>query len=137
MKRLAAAFAAVAVVVVAYAAVVEGRPWGRWFTWFRAEQRLPSLRSSELPFRYPARLWQKGVEGEVLLRIHITSGGDVDSVELERSSGHRELDSLAMTGATSLEYYPARQGEEGVAVWAVLPVRFERTDTTAVGDLEE
>lgn len=127
MRRAAAALAAVAVVAVAYAAVVEGRPWERWFGWFGAEQRLPALRTAQLPFRYPAHLWQRGIEGEVLLRVHITAAGTVDSVELQRSSGHEELDSLAMHGAGSLEYHPARQGERGVAVWAVLPVRFERS----------
>jgi protein TonB len=89
-------------------------------------QALPALRSTELPFAYPAKLWRDGVEGEVVLRVHITEAGAVDSVELEQSSGHPELDEIALRGAWELRYNPALDGEEPVAVWAMLPVRFQR-----------
>jgi TonB family protein len=130
VKRLALLVLAVVVVVVAYAAVGEGRTWPRLLEWFEPKQHLPALRTSELPFRYPAHLWRQGVEGEVVLRIHITQDGAVDSVELESSSGYGQLDEIAIRGASQLEYHPARQGEKGVAVWAVLPVRFERSATS-------
>ncbi|NIR45152.1 MAG: energy transducer TonB [Gemmatimonadetes bacterium] len=94
-------------------------------------QRLPALRSQEMPFRYPVRLWREGVEGEVLLRIHISVDGTVDSVELSRSSGHAALDSIAMAGAERLRYHPATVGTQPVAVWAALPVRFQRTSMTS------
>lgn len=104
---------------------------GRW----RRDRRLPSLRSQDLPFRYPAGLWRDGVEGEVVLRIHITEAGVVDSVELERSSGHEGLDAIALKGALRLSYHPALEDDRPVAVWATLPVRFQRRrDTT---DTEE
>lgn len=98
-------------------------------------QRLPSLRSEEMPFRYPVRLWREGVEGEVLLRIHISETGAVDSVELSRSSGHAQLDSIALVGARQLRYHPATLGARPVAVWAALPVRFQRSSMT--GTVEE
>jgi protein TonB len=60
-------------------------------------------------------------------RIHITEAGIVDSVELERSSGSVELDEIALSGARRLAYQPAKQGDQAVAVWAVLPIRFERS----------
>jgi TonB family protein len=53
--------------------------------------------------------------------------GRVDSVELERSSGHALLDSLATSGAHELTYHPARRGDEPVGIWALLPVRFSRS----------
>lgn len=144
MRRVALLLVAVAVVIVAYAAVGESRGWSRWLGWFRQEQRLPALRTTELPFRYPARLWREGVQGEVLLRIHITRSGEVDSVRLERSSGQTELDRLAMEGAKQLKYHPARQGDQGVAVWAMLPVRFEknsvdstRADSSVTGEEDQ
>jgi protein TonB len=98
---------------------------------FGGRQRLPALRSMELPFRYPLHLWRDGVEGEVVLRVHINELGTVDSVELRRSSGHAELDSVALEGARRLEYHPARKDEEPAAVWAELPVRFERQGASA------
>ena len=69
-----------------------------------------------------------------MLRVHITESGTVDSVELRRSSGHAELDSIALEGARRLEYHPARRDEEPTAVWAELPVRFERQGVSAAAE---
>jgi TonB family protein len=121
----------IATAAVGYAAVGERLGLDGLFGRFRASQRLPAQMSGESPFRYPVRLWRQGVEGEVLLRIHITDAGAVDSVELERSSGHSVLDSIAMSGALRLTYHPALQGDRPVGVWAVLPVRFVRSRATA------
>ena len=126
MKRLVVLGLVLATLAVGYAAAGERLGLGTLLGRFGSSQRLPALRSTQLPFRYPVRLWRAGVEGEVLLRIHITEAGTVDSVELERSSGHAELDSIALHGATELMYDPALQGDDSVATWAVLPVRFER-----------
>jgi TonB family protein len=127
----------VATIAVAYAAAGGRLPVDGVLGRFGAGQRLPALRSKELPFLYPAHLWRDGVEGEVLLRIHITEAGAVDSVELERSSGNVELDEVAVSGARKLSYHPALEGEEPVAVWAVLPVRFQRQSTTATMESRE
>lgn len=121
----------IATAAVGYAAVGERLGIDGLFGRFRATHRLPAQMSSESPFRYPVRLWRQGVEGEVLLRIHITEAGAVDSVELERSSGHAVLDSIAVNGALRLTYHPALQGDRPVGVWAVLPVRFVRSSTTS------
>ncbi len=126
MKRLLLVGLALVTVGIGYAAVGEQLGLKRFLGRFRTSQRLPALRSQALPFHYPAGLWQEGVEGEVVLRIHITEAGTVDSVELEQSSGHAVLDTVALTGARQLEYHPALQGEQTVAVWAKLPVRFQR-----------
>lgn len=85
---------------------------------------MPVLDSEKLPFQYPTEAWERGVGGETLLRIHITASGRVDSVRVARSSGQTSLDSAAVTGARLLRYRPARHGEEPVAVWGYLPVRY-------------
>ncbi len=125
MRRITLLLVMVATGAVLYAAVGQGFELGDLRGLFRPTQRLPALRGSDLPFRYPVHLWRQGIEGEVLLRVHITPSGAVDSVELKRSSGYPELDSMALHGATELRYHPARQGERPVAVWADLPVLFE------------
>ncbi|UCC47578.1 MAG: energy transducer TonB [Gemmatimonadota bacterium] len=137
MKRLVMLGLVLATAAVAYAAAGERLGLDALLKRFRSSQRLPALRSAQLPFRYPVRLWRNAVEGEVLLRIHITEAGTVDSVELERSCGHAELDSIALRGVTRLTYYPALQGEEAVAVWAVLPVRFQRHAAATAGEDRE
>ncbi len=134
MKRVLILGVVLATVAVAYAAA-GGRLDLAGLTG-RSSQRLPALRSQELPFRYPVTLWREGVEGEVLLRIHINEAGTVDSVELHRSSGHARLDEIALTGARKLKYHPALKGEEVVAVWAMLPVRFQRNSVTVAAEEE-
>ena len=85
---------------------------------------VPELDTEPLPFEYPPDAWEEGVGGETILKIHITSHGGVDSVRVERSSGHSGLDSAAIAGAQQLRYRPARRGEDPVAVWGYLPVRY-------------
>lgn len=131
MKRIAIVGLVVATAAVVYAAAGERLGGDALLGWFGAARRLPALRGAEMPFSYPARLWRRGIEGEVLLRIHITEVGSVDSVILERSSGSAELDEIAVNGATRLVYHPAMRGDDSVAVWAVLPIRFQRQSATA------
>ena len=136
MKRLLLLMALVATAAVVYAAAGDGVSLAGLADRFWSDQRLPSLRSKELPFRYPVGLWREGIEGEVVLRIHITEAGTVDSVELKQSSDHIALDSIALNGATKLTYHPAREGEEAVAVWALLPVRFQKHAVTVAPEEE-
>ncbi len=136
MRRVVTVGLVLATAAVVFAAAGDRfRLEGLWDR-FRSGPRLPALRSKELPFYYPAHLWRDSVEGEVLLRIHVTEAGSVDSVELQRTSGHATLDSVALEGARRLEFHPAREGEQAVAVWAQLPVRFQRQAVTATPEEE-
>jgi TonB family protein len=121
----------VAAAAVAYAAVGERLTSTGIKGWFGSSRSLPAMKNSELPFRYPADLWRAGVEGDVVLRIYITEAGIVDSVRVEDGSGDERLDSLAVEGARRLLYHPALEGDKPVAVWAKLPVRFQRGNVTA------
>ncbi len=84
----------------------------------------PVLLAQEIPFDYPEDAWNRGVGGETLLRIHISSSGVIDSVALANSSGDSVLDSASVASAWRLRYRPARHGDNSVAVWALLPVRY-------------
>lgn len=125
-KRVVILSVALATAAVAYAAASQRIDVRQLVGRFTSSQSLPALRSTQLPFSYPVKLWREGIEGEVVLRIHITVSGDVDSVLVERSSGHAELDSMAKRGAVRLKYHPAQQGDRARAVWALLPVRFQQ-----------
>ena len=131
MKRVVILPVAMATAAVAYAAASQRLGVRELVGRFTSSQSLPALSSTQLPFSYPAKLWREGIEGEVLLRIYITATGEVDSVVVERSSGHAELDSMAKRGAVRLKYHPARQGDQARAVWALLPVRFRQHSTAA------
>ena len=95
---------------------------------------MPTLLNSELPFQYPTDAWNRGVGGETMLRIHIASNGAVDTVAVAKSSGDPALDSASVAGAHLLRYRPARQGDEPVAVWAYLPVRYPMPEIAKPGD---
>lgn len=94
----------------------------------------PVLAAEQMPFAYPQDAWERGVGGETMLRIHISSSGTVDSVAVANSSGDRVLDSAAVAGAWRLRYRPAREGENPVSVWALLPVRYPMPQAAAIED---
>ena len=85
----------------------------------------PPRQLSSSPFQYPEELWDAGVSGETMLRIHITEAGAVDSVQVEKSSGHRAFDEAAVRGARELRFAPAARAGAPVAVWRLLPVQFD------------
>lgn len=77
------------------------------------------------PFHYPEELWDAGVEGETLLRLFVNAEGQVDSTQVERTSGYAAFDSAAVDGARDLRFEPARRGEQPISVWVLLPVQFD------------
>ena len=90
-----------------------------------AEPLTPPRQVSEAPFQYPEELWDAGVEGETTLRLYIGTTGRVDTVKVEKSSGHPAFDSAAVADSRELRFEPARRGTEPVGGWFLLPVKFE------------
>jgi periplasmic protein TonB len=85
------------------------------------------------PFHYPEDLWDAGVEGETVLRLWVNPGGTVDTVRVERTSEYPAFDSSAVNGARDLHFEPARQGEEPVGAWVLLPVQFDLPGSDSAG----
>jgi protein TonB len=73
---------------------------------------------------YPADAYRRGIQGEVTLRIHVAASGQVERVEIARSSGYGILDRAAADAVRTWRGSPARR--QGVAVASVhlLPVHF-------------
>src|SRR4051812_48290866 len=65
---------------------------------------LPALVAADLPFKYPAALYARKVQGNVTLRLFIDRDGRVlgDSTRIDEPSGYPELDSAALRGASQL-----------------------------------
>ncbi|HUE77003.1 MAG TPA: energy transducer TonB [Longimicrobiales bacterium] len=80
--------------------------------------------SARSPFDYPIELWDQRVEGETVLMVRVTEAGAVDTSYVLVSSGESAFDSAAIAGSRDLRFEPARQGEDRVAMWVRLPVRF-------------
>ena len=93
----------------------------------------PEPISVESPFRYPIDAWDRDLEGEVVVMVHVTPLGAVDSVYVLEGSGQPVLDSAALAGARALDFAPGRRGDDRVAMWAKLPVRFVKPDSMRSG----
>jgi protein TonB len=76
------------------------------------------------PPDYPPRARRLGLEGEVLIRIRVLPNGEPDELVLAQSSGYALLDQAAMKAVHTWRFRPARRGDEWIASWVEIPVRF-------------
>jgi protein TonB len=90
--------------------------------------------NSDLPFRYPAALYARKVQGNVTLRLRIDRDGQVsvDSTRIEESSGYAALDSAAVKGSQELRFIPAKLRGEPMPVTILFPVYFRHPDAHAL-----
>jgi protein TonB len=95
---------------------------------------LPQMLNTELPFRYPAALYARKVQGNVTLRLHVDRDGQVtaDSTRIEESSGYAALDSAAVKGSQELRFIPAKLHGEPMHVTILFPVYFRHPEAHAL-----
>ena len=74
---------------------------------------------------YPALSRKRGEHGVVLLRVHVLADGSADQIEIFESSGYSRLDDAAVRAVKRWRFVPAKLGEETVAAWVRVPVRFD------------
>jgi TonB family protein len=75
--------------------------------------------------RYPESARRAGAQGVTTLRVRVLENGRVGEVLVEQSAGFRDLDLSAMDAVKKWLFEPARRGKDAVAVWVMLPVKFE------------
>lgn len=90
----------------------------------RGEESPPRPISAASPFRYPVPQWDAGEEGDVVLMVHVTAMGSADTAYVVDGSGEPAFHRAALAGVKKLMFAPARRGDERVAAWVRLPVRF-------------
>ncbi len=73
---------------------------------------------------YPVALRDAGIGGAPVLWIHIAADGAVDDTRVFESSGQARLDEAAQRVAEAMHFRPAQNGDETVAVWVQIPIRF-------------
>ena len=95
---------------------------------------VPRMLNTDLPFRYPAALYERKVQGNVTLRLRIDRDGQVsaDSTRIEESSGYPALDSAAVKGSQELHFIPAKLRGEPMPVTILFPVYFRHPDAHAL-----
>jgi protein TonB len=74
---------------------------------------------------YPETARREGAEGVMTLRFEVLTSGRVGTVQVQRSTGRPDLDRAAVEAIKTWLFEPARREKEPVAVWVILPVRFE------------
>ncbi len=96
------------------AAGVRGRaPWTR---------RRPRLVRSEPPYPYRAR--QRGIEGDVRVRLLVRADGSVGRVEILSADPPGVFDDTVMQTVPRWTFAPGKIGGRAVASWVVTTVHF-------------
>jgi protein TonB len=72
----------------------------------------------------PATGRRYGEAGRVLLRVRVLPSGQPEEVVLQQSCGHDRLDAAALDAVRRWRFVPARQGEQAIAAWVVVPIQF-------------
>jgi len=77
---------------------------------------------------YPRLSRRLGEQGKVLLRVYVSADGKAGEVRLHQSSGHKRLDEAAREAVSHWRFVPAKQGDEAVAGWFIVPIEFKLED---------
>jgi protein TonB len=73
--------------------------------------------------RYPESARRQGITGTTTLLFEVLESGRVGEVRVEGSAGHPDLD-YAAAAIKKWRFEPARRGNQPVAVWLRMPVKF-------------
>jgi len=73
---------------------------------------------------YPRTLCEAGIEGRVVLWVHVSVEGKSANCLVHSSSGYRMLDEAAKKVAAHMRFAPALHMDKPVAVWIAQPVEF-------------
>jgi protein TonB len=73
---------------------------------------------------YPRVARRMGEHGKVVLRVYVTAAGGAEKVEVRTSSGSARLDQAAREAVERWKFVPARQGDDPVGAWVLVPITF-------------
>jgi protein TonB len=73
---------------------------------------------------YPRISRRMGEQGKVLLHVFVNAAGQAEKVEIRNSSGYARLDESAREAVRRWKFVPARQGDQPVSAWVLVPVSF-------------
>ncbi len=73
--------------------------------------------------KYPELAKKAGIEGTVVVKVLVTTKGDVEKVEVLKS--HPLLDEAAIEAAQQFKFKPGKQRDKFVKVWVSIPFNFK------------
>lgn len=77
------------------------------------------------PPTYPKMAVARGIEGTVMLRIHVDASGKPMEVSVEHSSGSHILDEAALRFVKAhWSFVPAQSGGQAIDAWGLVPIQY-------------
>jgi len=73
---------------------------------------------------YPPLARRMHEQGKVLIRVLVSVDGMPEKIELKASSGYPRLDQSALETIRNWKFVPARQGDQKVTAWVIVPITF-------------
>lgn len=74
---------------------------------------------------YPALAMRRNWEGTVLLRVHVLGSGKPSEIQVQKSSGHEQLDDAAQAAVKRWSFVPAKRGNDPIDGWVSVPIDFK------------
>jgi protein TonB len=74
---------------------------------------------------YPPLSRRMKEEGRVMLRVLVTAGGLPGRIEISAGSGSNRLDRAAADAVRRWRFVPAREGDDAVEAWVIVPIVFK------------
>ncbi len=74
---------------------------------------------------YPAQAQDRGMQGQVILKVHVLASGHADNVTVAKSSGFRILDDAAVKAVLAWSFDPAKRGQTPIDGWVKVPLNFK------------
>jgi len=74
---------------------------------------------------YPAVAQRRGLEGTVLLKVHVLANGSADDVQVSKSSGQVILDEAAIKAVLGWTFDPAKRGKTPIDGYVSVPIIFK------------
>ncbi len=74
---------------------------------------------------YPPSALLKGIQGHVILNVHVLASGHAEEVTVFKTSGQRILDDSAVKTVTAWLFEPARRGKNPIDGWVKVPINFK------------
>ena len=65
-----------------------------------------------------------GEEGRVVLKVRVSPQGLPLSIEIRQSSNFTRLDEAARSAVEHWRFVPAKQGNEAIEAWVLVPLLF-------------
>jgi TonB family protein len=96
----------------------------------------PVALNAEPAVQYPPALYERGVQGDVVLRLYVDSTGRLapESTRVTETSGSAGLDSAAVRGVGRLRYAPARRNGFPISTAFLQTVQFRHAAGAAALD---